>query len=71
MRNKIMQPLSKLSHQKALVWGLKSLIEVRSERVTNDKSEKGVLYYGSSRTGTPEQFGNWIRSHWDSAGIVV
>jgi predicted transposase YbfD/YdcC len=46
-------------------WGLKSLIEVRSERMTNDKIEHGLLYYGSSRTGTPEQFANWIRGHWD------
>jgi predicted transposase YbfD/YdcC len=44
---------------------LKSLIEVRSERVTNHKIERGLLYYGSSRTGTPEQFANWIRGHWD------
>ena len=46
-------------------WGLKSLVEVRSERVTENKVEHGILYYGSSRTGTPEQFANWIRSHWD------
>jgi predicted transposase YbfD/YdcC len=26
--------------------------------------EHGILYYGSSRTGTPEQFANWIRGHW-------
>jgi len=59
----VTQELEWLSQRE--LWGLKSLIEVRSERVTNDKSEKGVLYYGSSRTGTPEQFANWIRSHWD------
>jgi predicted transposase YbfD/YdcC len=45
-------------------WGLKSLVEVRSERVVGGKTEKGVLYYGASREGTPEQFGHWIRSHW-------
>jgi predicted transposase YbfD/YdcC len=44
---------------------LKSLVEVRSERMTNHKIEHGLLYYGSSRTGTPEQFANWIRGHWD------
>jgi predicted transposase YbfD/YdcC len=46
------------------MWGLKSLIEVRSERLTDNKSEQGVLYYGSSRAGTPEEFANWIRGHW-------
>jgi predicted transposase YbfD/YdcC len=45
-------------------WGFKSLIEVRSERVMKDKTENGVLYYGSSRAGTPEQFATWIRGHW-------
>lgn len=45
-------------------WGLKTLIEVRSERSIADKIEYGVLYYGSSRTDTPEQFANWIRGHW-------
>jgi predicted transposase YbfD/YdcC len=45
-------------------WGLRSIVEVRSERVVGDKSEKGVLYYGSSREGIPEQFSEWIRSHW-------
>lgn len=46
-------------------WGLRSLVEVRSERMTNEKIEKGILYYGSSRVGTPEQFANWIRGHWE------
>lgn len=45
-------------------WNLKTLIEIRSERVIGDKIENGIRYYGSSRTGTPEQFGKWIRSHW-------
>lgn len=45
-------------------WGIKSLIEIRSERVLQEKTERGILYYGSSRKGTPEQFAHWIRSHW-------
>lgn len=45
-------------------WGLRSLVEVRSERMMGDKTEKGTLYYGSSREGTPEQFAHWVRSHW-------
>jgi hypothetical protein len=24
----------------------------------------GVLYYRSSREGTPQQFANWVREHW-------
>jgi predicted transposase YbfD/YdcC len=45
-------------------WNLKSLVEVRSERISNNKNEVGVLYYGSSREGTPQQFANWVREHW-------
>jgi len=45
-------------------WHLKSLIEVRSERILGEKVEKGVLYYGCTREGTPEQFTKWIRGHW-------
>ena len=45
-------------------WGLKSVIEVRSERVMSSKTEEGVRFYGSSRLGTPAQFAEWIRSHW-------
>lgn len=45
-------------------WGLQSLIEVRSERVLADKVENSVRYYGSSRSGSAEQFGDWIRKHW-------
>lgn len=46
-------------------WGLKSLVAIRSERTVNHKTENGVLYYGSNREGTPEQFAFWIRSHWE------
>lgn len=46
-------------------WGFKALVEVRSERIINSKSQRGVLYYGSSRAGTPEQFAHWVRDHWD------
>jgi predicted transposase YbfD/YdcC len=46
-------------------WELKSLIEVRSERIVGAHVEKGALYYGSSREGTPQQFAQWIRGHWE------
>lgn len=45
-------------------WNFKSLVEIRSERILKDKVEKGILYYGSSREGTPEEFAQWIRGHW-------
>jgi predicted transposase YbfD/YdcC len=45
-------------------WKLESLIEIRTERITGNRVEKGVLYYGSSRKGTPQQFAHWIRGHW-------
>ena len=45
-------------------WNLKTLVEIRSERVVGGKIQNGILYYGSSREGSPEQFGRWIRSHW-------
>lgn len=46
------------------LWGLNSLIEIRSERKIGDKIQEGIFYYGSSRKGSPEEFGRWIRSHW-------
>ncbi len=46
-------------------WNFKSLVEIRSERILGDKVEKGILYYGSSREGTPQQFAQWIRGHWE------
>jgi hypothetical protein len=46
-------------------WKLKSLIEIRSERIIDNRVEKGVLYYGSSREATPQQFAQWIRGHWE------
>lgn len=45
-------------------WHFNALIEIRSERKIGDKIEKGILYYASSRKGSPEEFGKWIRSHW-------
>ena len=50
--------------EKKKKWKLRSLIEVRSERIIGNRIEKGVLYYGSSRSGTPQQFAKWIRGHW-------
>lgn len=46
-------------------WGLQSLIEVRSERVIGDKVENSVRYYGSSRRGSPQEFADSIRKHWE------
>ena len=46
-------------------WNLKSLIEIRREHISGKQVEKGVLYYGSSREGTPQQFAKWIRGHWE------
>jgi hypothetical protein len=45
-------------------WGLKSIVEVSPERQLREKTENGILYYGSSRLGTPQQFVKWIRGHW-------
>jgi predicted transposase YbfD/YdcC len=58
----VSQDLEWLSQRDA--WGLKSVIEVRSERVMGDKIEEGIRYYGSSRLGSPVQFAEWIRDHW-------
>lgn len=45
-------------------WHLRSLIEVRSQRIVSGKIEKSIRYYGSSRQGTADQFALWIREHW-------
>lgn len=45
-------------------WQLQSLIEVRSERVFEGRTESSVRYYGSSRKGDAKQFAKWIRGHW-------
>jgi predicted transposase YbfD/YdcC len=45
-------------------WNLKSIIEVRSERVIGDKKEGAIRYYGSSRKASAKMFGKWIREHW-------
>lgn len=45
-------------------WCLKSLIEIRSERVMKGKVEKSIRYYGSSRKADAEKFAQWIRGHW-------
>jgi len=46
------------------IWGLKTLIEVRSERIIGNRTEQAIRYYGSSRAAGPEQFAKWIRGHW-------
>jgi len=45
-------------------WHLQSLIEVRSERITGDKVETAIRYYGSSRKAEAKMFIIWIRGHW-------
>jgi len=45
-------------------WGLKTLIEIRSERTLKGKTECSTRYYGSSRIDDAEQFLKWIRGHW-------
>jgi predicted transposase YbfD/YdcC len=45
-------------------WHLKTLIEVRTERIIGERVETGILYYGATKEGLPEEFSRWIRSHW-------
>lgn len=44
--------------------GLKTAIEVVSERTIKDKVETCTQYYISSRIGSAKQFGSWIRGQW-------
>lgn len=44
--------------------GLKTAIEVTSERITKKKVEKCTQYYISSRIGAAMQFASWIRGQW-------
>lgn len=44
--------------------GLKTAIEVTSERVVKDKVETCTQYYISSRIGSAMQFGSWVRGQW-------
>jgi predicted transposase YbfD/YdcC len=46
------------------LWHLRSLIEVRSERVIGEKVEQSIRYFGSSREADAEKFAKWIREHW-------
>lgn len=45
-------------------WHLHSLIEIRSCRITKDKTEQSIRYYGSSKKGDAKEFARWIRGHW-------
>lgn len=45
-------------------WGFRSLVEVRSTRQVNDKTEEAIRYYGSSREAGAQEFAQWIRGHW-------
>ena len=44
--------------------GLKTAVEVTSERIVKGKTEKNTQYYISSRIGSAKQFADWIRNHW-------
>lgn len=44
--------------------GLKTAIEVTSERIAKGKIEKSTQYYICSRVGTAMQFAGWIRGQW-------
>lgn len=48
----------------AASWNLRSIVEVRSERVVKKTIENSVRYYVSSRAAPAEDFARWIRSHW-------
>lgn len=44
--------------------GLKTAVEVVSERTVNGVTETATRYYISSRLGSAKQFAGWIRGHW-------
>ncbi len=44
--------------------GLKTAVEVVTERTVKDKVETCTQYYISSRIGSAQQFGSWIRGQW-------
>lgn len=47
------------------IWkGLKTAIQVVSERTLNDITETCTQYYISSRVGSAKQFAGWIRGQW-------
>jgi len=49
----------------AKTWpGLKTIIEVLSERAIDGKETSEIRYYFSSRIGTAKEFAGWIRGHW-------
>jgi predicted transposase YbfD/YdcC len=44
--------------------GLKTAVEVVSERIVGEKIETCTQYYISSRIDSAKQFGSWIRGQW-------
>jgi predicted transposase YbfD/YdcC len=44
--------------------GLKTIVEVRSDRETKDKKTSEIRYYFSSRKATAKEFAEWTRGHW-------
>jgi predicted transposase YbfD/YdcC len=44
--------------------GLKTAIQVMSERAVGNKVETCTQFYISSRVGSAEEFGRWIRGQW-------
>lgn len=50
--------------EQAEAWTIKTVIEVKSERVIKGKIERATRYYLSSRIGSAEYFAKNIRGHW-------
>jgi predicted transposase YbfD/YdcC len=50
--------------EQAGAWAIRTVIEVKSERVIKGKTETATRYYLSSRVGSAEYFAKNIRGHW-------
>lgn len=50
--------------EQAKAWTIRTVIEVKSERVIKGKTETATRYYLSSRAGSAEYFSKNIRGHW-------
>jgi len=56
--------------EQAEVWTIRTIIEVKSERVIKGKTETGTRYYLSSRKGSAEYFAKNIRGHWGIENVL-
>jgi len=56
--------------EQAEVWTIRTIIEVKSERVIKGKTETGTRYYLSSRSGSAEYFAKNIRGHWGIENVL-